>query len=374
MSLLRRRSALANRRPSSTGGKGNLWSMGGPCRQRSRAKSLRFEPLEERSLLSVGVSGVVWNDANQNGVRETGEQDVAGAVVEIHSSTDAQIGNSDDTLLGRAITDANGGFSFSDLPEGTNLYEVFRAGRFHVHADEPRQPCRRHRSERFVYGSLRSDRHGAQRGPDGSLRRIRLRFSDWHADAFAGSVATDAMGSVYVTGLFRNTVDFDPGPGTFNLTSLGQSDVFVAKYSSSGALVWARSLGAATAASVNAIATAADGSIYVTGAFSAAWATRRARSDLLARAKPTLLCPNSTLWETSCGRGALAGSAMTAVAASRSARTALSTLPAILSRHRSSAAAPIPILWTCRWQRRVHSEPRFGRRLRQRRFHGGNGR
>lgn len=33
------------------------------------------------------------------------------------------------------------------------------------------------------------------------------------------SVAIDALGNLYVTGLFKETVDFDPGPGTYKLTN-----------------------------------------------------------------------------------------------------------------------------------------------------------
>ena len=35
------------------------------------------------------------------------------------------------------------------------------------------------------------------------------------------SIALDASGNVYTTGYFRDTADFDPGAGTFNLTSAG---------------------------------------------------------------------------------------------------------------------------------------------------------
>jgi len=44
-----------------------------------------------------------------------------------------------------------------------------------------------------------------------------------------------------MTGTFLAKADFDPGPRTSNLTSAGSQDIFVAKYSAQGALVWARS-------------------------------------------------------------------------------------------------------------------------------------
>lgn len=56
-------------------------------------------------------------------------------------------------------------------------------------------------------------------------------------------VKTDAQKSVYVTGYFENTVDFDPGAGTYTLTSSGGRDIFLAKYDSSGAFRWAFKMG-----------------------------------------------------------------------------------------------------------------------------------
>jgi len=53
------------------------------------------------------------------------------------------------------------------------------------------------------------------------------------------SVTTDAAGNVYSTGYFQATTDFDPGPGVFNLVSLGNKDVYVSKIDASGNFIWA---------------------------------------------------------------------------------------------------------------------------------------
>lgn len=57
------------------------------------------------------------------------------------------------------------------------------------------------------------------------------------------SVVTDAAGNVYSTGLFSDTLDADPGPGTYTLVSNGDFDIYISKLDASGNFIWATSIG-----------------------------------------------------------------------------------------------------------------------------------
>lgn len=60
----------------------------------------------------------------------------------------------------------------------------------------------------------------------------------------AWDVAVDAAGDVYVVGHFRNTMDLDPGPGSFTVASTaGSTDLFVAKLSGTGDFIYGFALG-----------------------------------------------------------------------------------------------------------------------------------
>ncbi len=92
-------------------------------------------------------------------------------------------------------------------------------------------------------------------------------------DLRANAVAVDAAGNVVVVGSIMGTADFDPGPATFNLTSRGNRDAFVARYSPAGALLWAETfpgLAASSVAQGTAVAVDSAGNIEVAGSFSGA--------------------------------------------------------------------------------------------------------
>ncbi len=87
------------------------------------------------------------------------------------------------------------------------------------------------------------------------------------SEDFVDSIATDLSGEVYATGAFRSTVDFDPGAGTANLTSAGQSDIFVLRFNQSGNFVWAKSMGGTDYDNGFDIAVTAGGDLYAAGYF-----------------------------------------------------------------------------------------------------------
>ena len=80
-------------------------------------------------------------------------------------------------------------------------------------------------------------------------------------------VTTDAAGNVYVTGVYQETADFDPGDGEFLLTSTGGLDIFVVKLDPNGNFIWAKSMGGTEYEETSAIGIDALGNIYLNGYF-----------------------------------------------------------------------------------------------------------
>ncbi|MCH8905337.1 MAG: T9SS type A sorting domain-containing protein [Bacteroidetes bacterium] len=86
-------------------------------------------------------------------------------------------------------------------------------------------------------------------------------------DDYSGSITTDASGNVYLDGIYEFTADFDPGAGTFNLTSNGDVDVFILKLDAAGNFAWAKSIGGTNYDVSGSITVDASGNIYIVGVY-----------------------------------------------------------------------------------------------------------
>lgn len=81
------------------------------------------------------------------------------------------------------------------------------------------------------------------------------------------SIAKDKFGNIYVTGYFRDSVDFDPGAGTIDLISAGTNDIFILKLDAFGNYIWAKSIGGTLSDIGKSVVADSSGNIYITGNF-----------------------------------------------------------------------------------------------------------
>lgn len=81
---------------------------------------------------------------------------------------------------------------------------------------------------------------------------------------YGQNIVVDGSNNVYITGSYEGTSYFgSPTPKT----SVGSNDIFVAKYNSTGALLWVQSAGGASIDSGYGIAVDGSGNVYVTGEY-----------------------------------------------------------------------------------------------------------
>ena len=219
-------------------------------------------------LSDFSVGSYVWNDLNNNGIQDSGEPAIAGAVVDLYSSTSSA---GSYTLQGQRITDANGKCKFEDLLAGAYYYLGFHAPvgytaftATNAGVDDTKDSDIGYggrTSEFTVGGSQTNSAYDA--GFCGTAPTFGFALQE--SESVSRAVATDDQGNVYVTGGFGGRIDFDPGPGVYYVGSSGSTSghAFVAKYSAAGALAWAYAT--YTDGQGNGIAVASDGSVYVTG-------------------------------------------------------------------------------------------------------------
>ncbi len=94
------------------------------------------------------------------------------------------------------------------------------------------------------------------------------------AHAFGGfisdlgyEVAIDLQDNIHLTGRIKNTFDIDPGPGVTTLTSNGNSDHLLAKFSPTGNLLWAFNTGSPDDDVASCVGVDKNGGVFMGGYF-----------------------------------------------------------------------------------------------------------
>jgi hypothetical protein len=98
----------------------------------------------------------------------------------------------------------------------------------------------------------------------GNLEWAKCGASGLSSQAIGSCISADALGNSYFTGWYVGTLVFD----TDTLTSVGSTDIFIVKYDSSGNLIWAKSQGGTSAEQSLGIRIDGNDNLYVIGNFS----------------------------------------------------------------------------------------------------------
>lgn len=81
------------------------------------------------------------------------------------------------------------------------------------------------------------------------------------------AIAVDDSNDIYITGIFSDIIDFDPGLNEFNISAIN-GDLFVLKLSSDGNFLWAKNIGGiAGVVDGKSIGIDKNGNVYTTGLF-----------------------------------------------------------------------------------------------------------
>lgn len=81
----------------------------------------------------------------------------------------------------------------------------------------------------------------------------------------ANDLEIDTSDDLYISGTFNGTATFGTSPVTTSISSYGGSDIFIAKFSNSGTLLWLQKGGGASDDSGEGIAIGSSGKVYITG-------------------------------------------------------------------------------------------------------------
>jgi hypothetical protein len=99
--------------------------------------------------------------------------------------------------------------------------------------------------------------------PNGNT--IWAKIIGGNGNDYATGIALDHSGNLYISGSFRDTVDFDPGTAVDNYISNGSDDAFLLKLDTAGNYQWTKTFGGSSSVGINAIAIDSVNNIITAG-------------------------------------------------------------------------------------------------------------
>jgi len=83
----------------------------------------------------------------------------------------------------------------------------------------------------------------------------------------AYAISYDPTGNLFISGLYKSSGDFDPGPGVVTLINAGNDDIFIEKLDTNGNLIWANSIGSIGNEVCRSVKADSLGNCFLTGSF-----------------------------------------------------------------------------------------------------------
>ena len=105
---------------------------------------------------------------------------------------------------------------------------------------------------------------------DGNGNFVWAKQIEGASQKFPNSIVVDAAQNVFVTGYFRTDTDFDPGPSVFNMAAMGGVDIFLLKLNGAGEFSWAKQIGGSGDDEGKMLSIDLSGNLYLTGYFQSA--------------------------------------------------------------------------------------------------------
>ncbi|HEX7376310.1 MAG TPA: SBBP repeat-containing protein, partial [Pirellulales bacterium] len=221
--------------------------------------------------LPTRINGLVWNDQNGDGIRQSSEPGVPNITVQLFYGTPGS-----GTPVASTVTDSLGLYSFNGVAPGNNYYvQVAPAGGVFTGENAGSDPTIASNvsptsgdSGAITVAAGQTVLVNAGLQTVVSSPGLNLAFGiPTSGFTYGSGVVADAVGDFYVTGSFSGTRTLGSGANVVSLSASAPSD-FIAKYAANGTLLWAKQIVSAIGEYFSKIMLDSFGNVYVAGEIS----------------------------------------------------------------------------------------------------------